>query len=39
LEQLSAAGFMREIPQDLDGEDYKYDPETGEVKSTLWWKR
>lgn len=39
LEQLVAAGLLREIPQDLDGEDYKYDPKTGEVSSKLWWKR
>ena len=39
LIELAASGFLAEIPRDLDGNEYKYDPETGEVKSELWWKR
>jgi tetratricopeptide (TPR) repeat protein len=39
LSKLVTSGFLAEIPEDLDGNEYKYDPETGEVKSELWWKR
>ena len=40
LPQLVQAGIMASLPKDLDGNEYSYDPETGEVKSqTEWWKR
>ncbi len=40
LEQLARLGFLKEIPKDLDGQDYLYDPRTGEVKTAqIWWKR
>ncbi len=40
LNQLVRAGFIREVPKDLDGKDYLYDPKTGEVKpARVWWKR
>ncbi len=40
LPQLVQAGIMASLPKDLDGNEYFYDPETGEVKSeTEWWKR
>lgn len=40
LSQLVQAGILSSLPEDLDGNDYLYDPETGEVKSqTEWWKR
>jgi tetratricopeptide (TPR) repeat protein len=40
LSQLVREGFIASLPQDLDGNDYLYDPDTGEVKSpTEWWKR
>jgi tetratricopeptide (TPR) repeat protein len=40
LTQLVQAGIMASLPEDLDGNQYLYDPETGEVKSqTEWWKR
>jgi tetratricopeptide (TPR) repeat protein len=40
LDRLAAAGLVAEIPKDLDGKDYVYDPGTGEVKSpTIPWKR
>ena len=39
LERLVAAGHLKSVPQDLDGNDYFYDNKTGEVKSAPWWKR
>ncbi len=39
LEELVREGLLREIPKDLDGNPYKYDPATGEVKPAkekLW---
>jgi len=40
LEALARTGFLREVPKDLDGKDYVYDPTTGEVKTvTSPWKR
>ncbi|MGC8746372.1 MAG: tetratricopeptide repeat protein [Candidatus Saccharicenans sp.] len=39
LGQLVQAGFIKEVPKDLDGHDYLYDPKTGEVKpQRVWWK-
>jgi hypothetical protein len=40
LNQLVRARLIREVPQDLEGHDYLYDPKTGEVKAPrIWWKR
>ena len=40
LVELVQAGLLNSLPQDLDGKDYTYDPQTGEVKSpTIPWKR
>lgn len=39
LAELKTAGLLKEIPLDLDGKAYDYNPETGEVASQLWWKR
>ncbi len=40
LADLVRAGIIRAIPQDLDGQDYHYDPQTGEVKPpTIPWRR
>lgn len=40
LAELVRAGLLNSLPQDLDGKDYVYDPQTGEVKSpTIPWKR
>jgi tetratricopeptide (TPR) repeat protein len=40
LNSLVRAGLVRELPKDLDGKDYLYDPKTGEVKpARVWWKR
>lgn len=40
LDGLVQAGFLARLPQDLDGKDYEYDPQTGEVKApTIPWKR
>jgi len=40
LEVLVRAGFLREVPKDMDGQDYIYDPATGKVKTvTSPWKR
>lgn len=40
LDRLVSSGLVAEIPKDLDGKDYLYDPGTGEVKSpTIPWKR
>ena len=40
LEHLVRAGILDSLPKDLDGNDYLYDPEKGEVESqTKWWKR
>ena len=40
LSQLVKAGFLVSLPKDLDGKDYLYDSQTGEVKApTIPWKR
>lgn len=40
LETLLRTGFLREVPKDMDGEGYLYDPATGKVKTvTSPWKR
>lgn len=40
LEQLLSVGILASVPKDMDNNDYIYDPETGEVESSLtWWKR
>ncbi len=40
LGTLSRTGFIREVPRDLDGRDYVYDPATGEVRTAVSpWKR
>lgn len=40
LDRLVEAGILDSLPKDLDGNDYFYDPENGEVESqTKWWKR
>jgi hypothetical protein len=40
LGSLVRAGFLREVPKDLDGKDYLYDPATGKVKTVISpWKR
>lgn len=40
LSQLVRSGILDSVPKDLDGKDYIYDPQTGEVESPLvWWKR
>jgi tetratricopeptide (TPR) repeat protein len=40
LNTLVQKGFLARLPQDLDGKDYDFDPQTGEVKApTILWKR
>ena len=40
LSQLVRAGFLDSLPKDLDGKEYIYDSQTGEVKTpTIPWKR
>jgi tetratricopeptide (TPR) repeat protein len=40
LDDLVRAGILDRIPKDLDGNDYVYDPKTGEVKAAVSpWKR
>lgn len=40
LDALARAGFLREVPKDLDGKDYLYDPATGRVKTVISpWRR
>lgn len=40
LDALVGTGFIREVPKDLDGKDYVYDPETGEVRTAISpWRR
>ncbi len=40
LETLVRTGFLREVPKDLDGQNYLYDPATGKVKTAVSpWKR
>lgn len=40
LDQLVRMGILKEIPKDLDGQDYLYDSRTGEVRAAqIWWKR
>jgi len=40
LADLVSSGFLESVPQDLDGQDYIYDSDTGEVKTAVIpWKR
>ncbi len=40
LESLAGAGILRQVPKDLDGRDYLYDPSTGTVRTVISpWKR
>lgn len=40
LEELARAGLITAVPKDLDGKDYVYDPQTGNISTvTPWWKR
>jgi len=40
LETLARTGFVREVPKDLDGKDYLYDPATGKVRTVISpWRR
>ena len=40
LPQLVRAGLLKSLPRDLDGKDYIYDPQTGEVTTAIIpWKR
>jgi len=40
LEDLVRTGLLTQVPRDLDGEDYLYDPQTGEVKTRISpWRR
>ena len=40
LAALVRAGLLREVPKDLDGKDYVYDPATGSVKTGISpWRR
>ena len=40
LADLVRTRFLNELPKDLDGQDYVYDPKTGEVKAaTIPWRR
>jgi tetratricopeptide (TPR) repeat protein len=40
LAALVKAGFLRELPKDLDGKDYVYDPAKGSVKTVISpWRR
>jgi len=40
LGTLVRTGFLSEVPRDLDGKDYLYDPATGKIKTAVSpWKR
>ena len=40
LADLVRVGYLAALPKDLDGKDYVYDSNTGEVRPpTIWWKR
>jgi tetratricopeptide (TPR) repeat protein len=40
LGTLVLTGFLRQVPKDLDGKDYLYDPATGKVKTAISpWRR
>ncbi|MEW5901675.1 MAG: hypothetical protein AB1715_09460 [Acidobacteriota bacterium] len=40
LDELIRLRFLAALPKDLDGKDYVYNSQTGEVKPpTIWWKR
>ncbi|HDT14132.1 MAG TPA: hypothetical protein ENO03_07220 [Candidatus Aminicenantes bacterium] len=40
LDALARTGLVREVPKDLDGKDYVYDPETGRVRTAISpWRR
>jgi hypothetical protein len=40
LQELVSDGLIADVPKDLDGEDYLYDPETEDIKTRISpWKR
>jgi len=40
LEELERVRILASVPRDLDGRDYLYDPQKGEVSPpSIWWKR
>lgn len=40
LKELVETGLLHSLPKDLDGDDYLYDPEKGEVSPPkVWWKK
>jgi len=40
LEELERVRILAPVPRDLDGRDYLYDPQKGEVSPpSIWWKR
>ena len=40
LSDLVKMGLIESLPRDLDGNDYVYDPATGEITTAVpWWKR
>lgn len=40
LGELVRHGLFSVLPKDLDGKDYLYNPDTGEIKApSVWWKR
>jgi len=40
LEEMVRFGIFPSLPKDMDGKDYVYNPETGELKApSVWWKR
>jgi tetratricopeptide (TPR) repeat protein len=40
LEEMVRFGILSSLPKDMDGKDYVYSPDTGEIKApSVWWKR
>jgi hypothetical protein len=40
LAELVRVRLLPSLPQDLDGRDYLFDPQKGEVApASIWWKR
>ena len=40
LEELERVRLLASVPRDLDGRDYLYDPQQGEISPpSIWWKR
>jgi tetratricopeptide (TPR) repeat protein len=40
LDELERVRILASVPRDLDGRDYLYDPQKGEVSPpSIWWKR